>query len=59
MTILAVIVCAFGTAGSGDSLPPAPPLFETMAVLGRERTLARLASAVRRLQAVTAADQSA
>ena len=33
-----------------------PPLFETMAVLGRERTLERLASAVRRLQAITAAD---
>jgi len=33
-----------------------PPLFETMAVLGRERSLARLAAAVRRLQAVTAAD---
>ncbi|MDP2675463.1 MAG: glutamate--tRNA ligase [Dehalococcoidia bacterium] len=33
-----------------------PPLFETMAMLGRERTLERLASAVRRLQAITAAD---
>jgi len=33
-----------------------PPLFETMAVLGCERTLERLASAVRRLQAITAAD---
>jgi len=33
-----------------------PPLFETMAVLGRERTLERLAGAVRRLRAVTTAD---
>ena len=33
-----------------------PPLFETMALLGRERTRGRLASAVRRLQAVTPAD---
>ena len=30
-----------------------PPLFETMAVLGRERTLERLESALRRLQATT------
>ncbi len=29
----------------------APPLFETMAVLGRERSLERLESALRRLQA--------
>jgi hypothetical protein len=36
-----------------------PPLFETMAVLGRERTLERLAAAVRRLQAVAGPDQSA
>ena len=59
MTILAVIVCAFGRAGSRNSRPSAPPLFETMAVLGRERTLERLASAVGRVQAATAADLSA
>jgi glutamyl-tRNA synthetase len=29
----------------------APPLFETMAVLGRERSLERLNSALRRLEA--------
>ncbi|MEE8386749.1 MAG: glutamate--tRNA ligase [Dehalococcoidia bacterium] len=32
----------------------APPLFETMAVLGRERTLERLRSALRRLRAASA-----
>jgi len=36
--------------------PVSPPLFETMAVLGRDRTLERLAAAVRRLQSVAAAD---
>ena len=30
-----------------------PPLFETMAVLGRERTRERLASALRRLRAAS------
>ena len=51
MTILAVIVCAFGRAGRGDGRPPAPPPFETMAVLGGERTLERLRSALERLRA--------